>query len=140
MRGQVLDLDQAQGVVLISGQDGNRYQIQISDWPLKSGRAVKGCEVDFVPEGNKATDLRIIYKKPAAGSTSRGLYIVFGLFFGCLGVHDFYAQRWGMGILHLVLLLLAIPTAFITTFISYIIIFFEFIIVTHDASGRRMSY
>lgn len=139
MRGQVLDLDQANKVVLISGQDGNRYQIQISDWPIKNGRAIKGCEVDFIPEGNIATDLRIIYKKPAAGGTNRGLYIVFGLFFGCLGVHDFYAQRWGMGILHLFLLLLALPTAFITTIISYLIIILEIFIVDQDGSGRKMA-
>lgn len=139
MRGQVLDIDHSNGVVLISGQDGNRYQIQISDWPVKKVRAIKGCEVDFVPDGNIATDLRIIYKKAAAGGTSRGLYIVFGLLFGCLGIHDFYAQRWGMGVLHLVLLLLAIPTVFITTIISYIIIIAEIIVVDQDGSGRKMS-
>ena len=34
---------------------------------------------------------------------SRGVYIILGLFFGCLGIHNFYAGRNGVGVAQLLI-------------------------------------
>ncbi len=68
---------------------------------------------------------------------SRGIYIVLGLFFGSLGVHNFYAGRNWSGAIQLL----------ITLFLGWAILGFvitipwsllEILTVTQDANGTRM--
>lgn len=67
-------------------------------------------------------------------SKSRGVYIVLGLFLGCLGIHNFYAGYNGKGIAQLL-----ISLTFIGVFITAIWALIEIITVNTDASGAPMS-
>ena len=74
-------------------------------------RACPNCKADFVgggwkpvnvrptrlPFGAKASDAPQIVK----AAKSRGVYIILGLFFGLLGIHNFYAGRLGAGVAQL---------------------------------------
>lgn len=72
--------------------------------------------------------------KPAK---SRGIYIVLGLFFGLLGVHNFYAGYFGRGIAQF---LTVVILGWFT--IGFVIVLLwnlaEFFMVTHDAAGDRL--
>ena len=68
---------------------------------------------------------------------SRGVYIVLGLFFGCLGVHNFYAGYGGRGAVQLLITLFLgwIGIGFLITGLWALI---EIITVNTDAQGLRM--
>lgn len=67
-------------------------------------------------------------------SKSRGVFIVLGLFLGCLGIHNFYAGYNGKGVAQLL-----ISLTFIGIFITAIWALVEIITVNTDASGAPMS-
>jgi TM2 domain-containing membrane protein YozV len=68
---------------------------------------------------------------------SRGVYIVLGLFFGCLGIHNFYAGYTGRGAAQLIITLLLgwIGVGLLITGLWALI---EIIAVNTDAQGLRM--
>lgn len=68
---------------------------------------------------------------------SRGVYIILALFFGFLGVHNFYAGYLGRGLMQLltVLILGWFVVGFVIVFIWIVI---ECFTVTHDAAGDKM--
>ena len=45
MKGSVLDFDEGNRSGIISGEDGNRYTLDISEW--KGNQLPKGCESRF---------------------------------------------------------------------------------------------
>lgn len=49
---------------------------------------------------NNNNNQQIVYVTPAK---SRTVYIIFGLFFGGLGIHDFYAGDSGKGVLKIII-------------------------------------
>lgn len=49
------------------------------------------------------------------GQKSQLIYVIFALFFGAFGIHNFYAGRWGRGLIQL---LLTIGTGFMGALIS----------------------
>ena len=66
---------------------------------------------------------------------SRLAYILLAIFFGYLGIHNFYAGYTKTAIIQLVL---SLVTLGIGAFISSIWAIVEAITVTQDANGRRM--
>ena len=69
---------------------------------------------------------------------SRGIYIILALFFGLIGVHNFYAGRYGRGAAQLII------TAVLGWFVVGIVITFlwtlvDMFTVTTDGDGHRMS-
>ena len=53
MKGSVLDFDEGNRSGIISGEDGNRYTLDISEW--KGNQLPKaGAKVDFAVTGDKA--------------------------------------------------------------------------------------
>lgn len=71
-------------------------------------------------------------------SKSRAAYIVLGLFFGCLGIHNFYAGRVGAGIAQL-LITIFLGWLFIGIVITAFWALIEIIAVDTDGNGIRMS-
>jgi TM2 domain-containing membrane protein YozV len=72
-------------------------------------------------------------------SKSRGTFIVLGLFFGCFGVHNFYAGYSGKGVAQLLIsVFLGLFFGF-GFFITWIWMLIEIIAVNTDAQGLRMS-
>jgi len=69
---------------------------------------------------------------------SRGNYIILGLFFGCLGIHNFYAGYHGRGAAQLIITLLLgwLVIGFVITIIWALI---EICIVTQDSNGDKMT-
>lgn len=68
---------------------------------------------------------------------SRGVYIILGLFFGCLGIHNFYAGYNSRGVTQLLLvLILGWFVIGLLIVVPWVII--ELITVTHDAAGDKM--
>lgn len=69
---------------------------------------------------------------------SRGVYIILGLFFGLLGIHNFYAGRYAYGVMQL--LITGILGWFVVgLFITAIWVIVEMITVTKDGEGDPMS-
>jgi hypothetical protein len=77
------------------------------------------------------------YPNAAHSRRSRGTYIVLGLFFGCLGVHNFYAGYSGRGIAQL-LITIFLGWLIIGFFITGIWALLEIITVSTDAQGLPM--
>jgi TM2 domain-containing membrane protein YozV len=68
---------------------------------------------------------------------SRGTYIILGLLFGCLGIHNFYAGRNSVGAFQLILFLLL----FWTLIVPFGLVFwsvFELVTVKQDGYGKYM--
>lgn len=69
---------------------------------------------------------------------SRGIYIILGLFFGCFGIHNFYAGRLGVGVAQF--LITAIAGWFVIGFvITGIWAIIEMFTVKVDGSGDAMA-
>lgn len=72
MRGEILSYDTTAGTGLISGDDGARYSFASSD--LKSPAVpAAGVRVDFVPEGDLATQILILAGGPSTVGVAGGL-------------------------------------------------------------------
>jgi TM2 domain-containing membrane protein YozV len=69
---------------------------------------------------------------------SRVIYIILGLFFGCLGIHNFYANRNRVGAGQLLLLLLFFWTI-IVPFIVVVGSIVEICTVKTDGNGIPMN-
>ena len=70
---------------------------------------------------------------------SRGAYIVLGLLFGCLGIHNFYAGYFGRAIAQLLITILLGWVFFIGIAITMIWSLIEILSVTQDANGDKMT-
>lgn len=71
-------------------------------------------------------------------SKSRGIYIILGLLFGLLGIHNFYAGYYGRGAVQL-LITLTLGWIFIGIFITGLWVLVELFAVDIDANGLRMT-
>ena len=68
---------------------------------------------------------------------SRAAYIVLALFFGCLGIHNFYGGFVGRGITQLLIFFFGWIMCFIPNIIVLFWSLIEAICQTHDACGNR---
>lgn len=69
---------------------------------------------------------------------SRGLFVVLGLFLGCLGIHNFYAGYYGRGTAQLIITL-ALGYFIIGPVITAVWALIEIIAVSVDADGHKMA-
>jgi TM2 domain-containing membrane protein YozV len=69
---------------------------------------------------------------------SRGVYIILGIFFGLLGVHNFYAGYYAQGAAQCLSTILLCWTV-VVPIIVLIWVIVDLCTVTHDASGYQMS-
>jgi hypothetical protein len=68
---------------------------------------------------------------------SRGVYIILGLFLGCLGIHNFYAGYHGRGAAQLIITLL-LGWVIIGLVITGLWALIEICTVTEDAAGDKL--
>jgi|GEM_PF-555494 len=87
-----------------------------------------------VPNAALAPNYHPLFIQPAK---SRAVYIVLALFFGCLGVHNFYAGHGGRGAAQLAITILTGCAG--GFFVSGLWAFIECFVVDTDGSGRRMT-
>ncbi len=69
---------------------------------------------------------------------SRGIYIILGLFFGLLGVHNFYAGHFRSAVCQLLLNIFLFWTILVPAGIAVWVII-ELITVTEDSEGQPLS-
>ena len=71
-------------------------------------------------------------------SKSRGVFIILGLFLGCLGFHNFYAGYHGRGAAQVIIMILLgwLLIGFVITGIWALI---EILSVTQDGNGEKMT-
>lgn len=69
---------------------------------------------------------------------SRGVYIILGLFFGLLGIHNFYAGRLGIGVAQL-LVTCILGWFVVGIVITAIWVLIEMFTVTHDGAGDAFA-
>jgi TM2 domain-containing membrane protein YozV/DNA-directed RNA polymerase subunit RPC12/RpoP len=70
---------------------------------------------------------------------NRGIYIILGIFFGgLLGIHNFYAGRFGPAVVQLLIMLL-LGWIGIGIIINCIWVLIEVCVVAHDGSGALMA-
>jgi len=89
MKGEVIGFDPDTNTGAITGHDGQRYDFVRLDW-RSPGRPARGTEVDFVAEGERATQIypAVARYDPAEGSTAQIVYILYlvSLVFGVTGI------------------------------------------------------
>ncbi|MBR9789368.1 MAG: TM2 domain-containing protein [Vibrionaceae bacterium] len=125
MKGSILNFDDATRQGIISGEDGNRYELNMSEW--KSGQIPKaGSKVDFSPSENVALD---IYLEASSETSSKKIpAALFAFFLGSLGIHKFYLGYKKQGFIMLIVFLLGFILLGLPSIIIGIIAFIEFII------------
>lgn len=69
---------------------------------------------------------------------SRGVYVILGLFFGLMGVHNFYAGRFGVGVAQL-LTVLILGWFVVGLVIVAFWVLIELFIVTEDGKGQAFA-
>src|SRR5579862_5866741 len=89
MKGDVIGFDPDTNAGAISGHDGRRYDFVTLEW-RSGGRPVRGAVVDFVADGERATQIypTIARYDPSEGSTAQIVYILYlvSLVFGVTGI------------------------------------------------------
>ena len=93
MRGQVLGI--RDGQVIISGDDGQRYEAAESE--LAVHERLAGTIVDFEPAGTTAQKLFVL--APSAHQKKAWLAALLAVFLGWLGVDRFFLRRHAEGTL-----------------------------------------
>jgi len=129
MKGRVLEINEAEGTGMISGDDGNRYSFSMEDvnGDIKVSRA---SSVDFTIDNGTAKE---IYRAVGAvesfsGDKNKVVAGLLALFFGWIGIHKFYLGRKSAGIIMLVVSLLGFVLLGIPTMVMGFIAFIEAII------------
>ncbi len=125
MKGSILNFDETTRQGIISGEDGNRYELNMSEW--KSSQLPKaGGKVDFSPSDNTAQD---IYLESSPVTSSKKIpAALFAFFLGSLGIHKFYLGYKKQGLIMLIVFLLGFILLGLPSIIIGIIAFIEFII------------
>jgi|CZCB01.1.fsa_nt_gi TM2 domain-containing membrane protein YozV len=102
MRGQILDFSMRDNSGVISGADGQRYYFTRADWH-GDRPPVRGMEVDFETDGNKAQNVYIAISSTVSGSKNRIAAGLLAIFLGGLGIHKFYLGFTGPGLVYLLI-------------------------------------
>lgn len=69
---------------------------------------------------------------------SRGIYIILGLFFGLLGLHNFYARRFGVAVSQL-LVMLIFGWVIVGIVVTAIWVLIELFVITKDGEARDFA-
>jgi len=89
VRGDVIGFDPDTNSGAISGHDGQRYDFVTLEWK-SPGRPVRGAVVDFVADGQRATQIysTVARYDPGEGSTAQIIYVLYlvSLVVGVTGV------------------------------------------------------
>ncbi|WP_336279073.1 TM2 domain-containing protein [Bartonella sp. CB175] len=133
MRGIIIN--QNQGIYLISGDDGKRYQFALLDWLGKVTPKV-GESVDFVcNDGIASSVFPLIRQQPEQ------LKVMFALLCWCTGL--FGVHRFMVGKIWTGALMLILSISFVGLLISGVWMFVDFILILagqfSDKNGNKIT-
>lgn len=138
MKGKVLIFDETTLSGKISGFDGNRYSFVRQEWQSDTPPK-NGTEVDFeISEGNFAKEILVVKNSSSGTGKSRVVYVLLGLFFGCFGIHNFYATRTKFAVIQLIITVV-LGWLIIGVVITGIWALAEVITVTEDGEGNKFA-
>ena len=126
MKGNILEFNEESRSGVISGEDGNRYNFQVSEW--KGNTLPKaGNKVDFSINGD---DAEAIYADTVShsGSSKKIGAALFAFFLGVFGAHKFYLGYTKQGVIMLLTFLFGFILLGFPSMVIGVIAFIEFII------------
>lgn len=99
-------------------------------------------------EGNQNYDLKSSQERSSSfedrqtqrvikSAKSRGVFVILGLFFGFLGIHNFYAGYFGRGAAQLVIVA-TLGWLVVGLIIVFIWVLIELFTITYDSAGDKM--
>lgn len=116
MKGRILDFNETDRCGVISGEDGNRYPLDIAEWK-GSVLPRAGVNVDFSVTADRAM---AVYPEVGTlnGASKKIAAALFAFFLGSFGAHKFYLGYTTQGIIMLLVflfgfILLGIPSTII---------------------------
>lgn len=110
------------------------YPIAAQQGHAAAAAAAKPLHPDYVSPRESAGGSGTQTPQVVKQAKSRGIYVILGLFFGLLGVHNFYAGYFGRGVAQL--LIVAITGWFVVGLVVVAIwVIVELFVVTQDAAG-----
>ncbi|MFM2480087.1 TM2 domain-containing protein [Celerinatantimonas sp. YJH-8] len=125
MKGTILEFNESTRTGIISGEDGNRYSLDMEQW--NGGSLPKsGTKVDFSVNGEQATSIYMI--SSGNGSSKKIAAAILAFFLGGFGAHKFYLGYTKQGVIMLLIFLFGFILIGIPSMIIGIIAFIEFII------------
>ncbi|MCJ8325501.1 MAG: DUF4190 domain-containing protein [Campylobacterales bacterium] len=90
MKGNILHYDIKESIGLISGEDGNRYKLDINEWFSKTTAPKAGNKIDFQIKDNKAIEIYSINSKytnyGVINTKETSTSSIISLFFGIIGL------------------------------------------------------
>ncbi|SMN01659.1 TM2 domain family protein [uncultured Candidatus Thioglobus sp.] len=128
MKGNILEYNKEKRNGVISGDDGNRYKIDISEW--KGASIPKtGNKVDFSTDGENAKSVYAETAELLSGGASKKITAaIFAFFLGAFGAHKFYLGYTKQGVIMLLTFLFGFILLGIPSMIIGLIAFIEFIL------------
>lgn len=128
MKGNILDVNESTRSGIISGEDGNRYNFETTEWKA-SVLPKTGTKVDFSVSGNSAL---AIYVDSAASSgipsSNKLVAALLAFFLGSFGAHKFYLGYKKQGLIMLLVFIFGWILLGLPSLIIALIAFIEFII------------
>ena len=125
MEGTGIDFNETARTGLISGDDSNRYQFDITEW--KGSQLPKnGLKVDFSIEGEHAKAIYAIASN--VGASKKVAAALFAFFLGAFGAHKFYLGYTKQGVIMLLIFLFGFILLGLPSVIIGLIAFIEFVI------------
>lgn len=127
MKGKILDFNSDNRTGLISGDDGNRYELAIADWK-GSALPTAGKVVDFTANGESAQDVYPDATTSSSAGSKKIAAALFAFFLGAFGAHKFYLGYTKQGVIMLLVFLFGLILFGIPSMIIGLIAFIEFIL------------
>ena len=125
MKGSVLTFNDSTREGVISGEDGNRYGLNIAEWKNDS-LPKSGDNVDYSVLDEQATSIYIISN--ASTSSKKVPAALLAFFLGALGVHKFYLGYKKQGLIMLLVFIFGFILLGLPSMVIGVIAFVEFII------------
>ena len=126
MKGKILEFNGESRTGIISGDDGNRYNLDIKEWRGPS-LPKAGNKIDFSINGDNA---EAVYVESfiAGGASKKIAAALLAFFFGALGAHKFYLGYTTQGIIMLLVFLFGFILLGFPSMVIGVIAFVEFIL------------
>ncbi|MGB1197696.1 MAG: TM2 domain-containing protein [Thalassotalea sp.] len=126
MKGKILDYNEESRSGVISGDDGNRYNFEVSQWKGATLPNV-GSAVDFSANGDDAEAIYSDSHTSVGGSKKIGAAL-FAFFLGAFGAHKFYLGYTKQGVIMLLTFIFGFILLGFPSMVIGIIAFVEFIL------------